>query len=703
MSGLRKALIVANDEYEQEALRNLQAPAADAEALARVLGDPQIGDFAVQVMCNEPSYAIQTQIEEMLSGAKPDDILLMHFSCHGLKSESGELYFAAANTRPNLLRSSAVSADFLRQGMAASRSRSVVLFLDCCYGGAFAQGGIARAGGDVNVLDSFREEMPGAGKGTAVITASDSMEYAFEGERLADDRRQRPSLFTSALVQGLATGDADKDEDGWVSLNELYNFVYDKVHDENPQQTPTRLFDLAGELYLTRSQRRRVRPAPLPAGLKAALTNPDMYARLGAIGELRSRLASDDLPVAAGACEALADLVRNDIQYVAEVAAAALKEAALQPAQADVQFGQVEQGATSPHRTVRLLGLPIARVCAPRASDDWIRVVQAAEGLDVSVATDGTGSLRGDVNLKGVACEAAVAVYVDLVAAQSPATQDPPVVVLEVREEAPQEVREEAPQTPPPHYDTFSPPRTTQQSSPTSPRKSPAKPGPAEPGLAETSSRADSQQGLARETTTGKPERQSSTPIVWAAGSAVLGVVLLIIALQLSVKFSGWIIWQTMLAVAVLGALIAFFERPLKRLETFVHGWNFVWFIFLALFVLELHRESLAGYRDQLIALTVIGAVGNAICAVFAFARVARDGGSAANIIPSITVSLITVGFVVQVIAVVNFYSLGIETGAGIVLFAASLASLLESVVVLAGRSRSSTDSDGAIAGPVLG
>ena len=61
MSGQRKALIVANDEYEQAALRNLLAPRADAEALGRVLGDPQIGDFAVQVVRNEPSYVIQAQ------------------------------------------------------------------------------------------------------------------------------------------------------------------------------------------------------------------------------------------------------------------------------------------------------------------------------------------------------------------------------------------------------------------------------------------------------------------------------------------------------------------------------------------------------------------------------------------------------------------------------------------------------------------
>jgi len=47
------------------------------------------------------------------------------------------------------------SADFVQQCMRASRSRSIVLLLDCCYGGAFSQGVTVRAAGNVNVLDSF--------------------------------------------------------------------------------------------------------------------------------------------------------------------------------------------------------------------------------------------------------------------------------------------------------------------------------------------------------------------------------------------------------------------------------------------------------------------------------------------------------------------------------------------------------------------
>jgi Caspase domain len=215
-------------------------------------------------------------------------VLLLHFSGHGLKSESGELFFAASNTRPNRLGSTAVSAEFVQRCMRASRSRSVVLLLDCCYGGAFAQGVKVRAAGDVDVLDSFpRETRSGGGRGRAVITASSAMEFAFEGDRLGDDQHRRPSVFTSALVEGLATGDADRDEDGWVSLNELYDYVFDKVREQNPHQTPSRQVQLEGELYLARSRRRRIRPAPLPPDLQAALTDPNMYTRLGAISELQ--------------------------------------------------------------------------------------------------------------------------------------------------------------------------------------------------------------------------------------------------------------------------------------------------------------------------------------------------------------------------------------------------------------------------------
>lgn len=417
MGGERKALIVANDEYEHEALRRLMAPSADARALARVLGDRDIGGFSVDSVLNKPAHDVEARIEDLFADSQPDDLLLLHFSCHGLKSEAGELFFAARNTRPDRLGSTAIAADFIQRCIKSCRARSIVLFLDCCYGGAFGQGVSVRASGSANVLESFPAGKLGGGKGRAVITASSSMEYAFEGNELADDHQQQPSLFTSALVQGLETGEADADEDGLVSLNELYDFVFDKVREQNPNQTPSRDVEMQGELYVAQSQRKKVRPLPIPAEVQAALLDPNMFTRLGAVGELRARLYGEDVPAALGAQAALADLSRTDIKYVGDAAAEALGGAALRVTESELGFGEVERGATADSLVLHLSGPPIARACAFSTSERWIRIEEARDGPRVSIDTTAAGRLRGSITVKGPTGEAVVPVSVDVVPA----------------------------------------------------------------------------------------------------------------------------------------------------------------------------------------------------------------------------------------------------------------------------------------------
>jgi Caspase domain len=486
VTGQRKALIVASDDYEHDGLRGLRAPEADASALAGVLGDPQIGEFDVRVVHNESAHVIQAQVEDLFSDARPDDVLLLHFSCHGLKSESGELFFAARNTRPNRLASTAIPADFVQRCMRASRSRCIVLFLDCCYGGAFGQGVTVRAAGDVNVMDSFPSEKLAGGRGRAVITASSSMEYAFEGDQLSDDHSRRPSVFTAALVEGLATGEADRDEDGWVGLNELYDYVFDKVRERNSYQTPSRDVEMQGDLYLARSRRRRIRAMPIPADLRAAMADPNMFTRLGAVSELRSRLTSDNLPAAAGAVDALAEMTRNDIGAVAEPAAAALHEVHVQTVEQELNFGRVTTGSVPAHQTIHLLGPPLARVCAFDASHSWIRVQETTEGFDVSVDTSATGELRGSITLKGPADELIIPVNTEVRPVVSLSQQPLNVEHPDIPEQRPVS-------TPPLVPDPPSPPITA---------TTPAEPTPPQPG--------------------GKPRRRNRVPLAAISTGMVL-------------------------------------------------------------------------------------------------------------------------------------------------------------------------------------
>jgi Caspase domain len=363
VSAQRTALIVANDEYEHEGLGRLLAPAADAQALAAVLGAAEIGDFDVRVVSNEAAHVIQAQVEELFSEARPDDLLLLHFSCHGLKNESGELFFAAANTRPNRLASTAVSADFVQRCMRASRSRSIVLLLDCCYGGAFARGVTVRASGDADVLSSFPREQARSGRGRAVITASSAMEYAFEGDQLAGDAGSRPSVFTSALVEGLVTGDADRDQDGWVSLDELYDYVFDQVRERNPHQTPSRDVEMQGDLLIARRSRPVTTPAPLPPELRLAVDSPLAGVRAGVVQELARVLRGGHVGLALAARLALEDLADDDSRQVAAAAAAVLRPAAPSPPPS------APAATAAPLATPGLTADPLATPALPATSD----------------------------------------------------------------------------------------------------------------------------------------------------------------------------------------------------------------------------------------------------------------------------------------------------------------------------------------------
>ena len=323
VDGTRSALIIASDQYTDQGLRKLWAPASDARALAAVLRDPGVGGFEVRTLLNEPAHVINLAVEEFFADRRADNLLLLHFSGHGIKDQDGELYFAASNTMLKRLGATAVAADFVSRQMNRSRSRRVVLLLDCCYAGAFERGLMPRASMDVGIEQQF------GGRGRAVITASSAMEYAFEADEPAE---AAPSVFTSALVEGLRTGEADRDQDGLVGLDELYDYVYDKVRAATPNQTPGKwTFGMEGELYIARRSRPVTTPAPLPPELEQAMENGLAGIRAGAVQELAGILRGRHEGMALAARLALERLADDDSRVVAAAATAALGDPAPVP------------------------------------------------------------------------------------------------------------------------------------------------------------------------------------------------------------------------------------------------------------------------------------------------------------------------------------------------------------------------------------
>jgi hypothetical protein len=313
----RAALVVAAHEFSDPRFQQLRSPVHDVDALAGVLGDDAVGGFDVKAVVNQPSSVVQQELERFFSNRTPDDLLLLYFSCHGVKDPAGKLYFATSNTTFDLLRSTGISASFVSEQMEYSRSKRIVLLLDCCYSGAFLKG--FRARGDDSVAVDQLE-----GRGRAVITASRATEYAFEADELAAENAAQPSVFTGAVVEGLATGSADVDGDGLVTVDELYDYVYDAVRGQVAGQTPGRWIHVEGDLVVARNPFAATRPAALPPELQRAVESDLAFQRLGAVAELAQWLGSDDEARRLAAAPALEQLRRDYDERVKTAAAAAL-------------------------------------------------------------------------------------------------------------------------------------------------------------------------------------------------------------------------------------------------------------------------------------------------------------------------------------------------------------------------------------------
>jgi uncharacterized caspase-like protein len=248
MNDCRNALLIGTSDYADVSIRQLQSPKQDVHGLAKVLGDPQIGSFDVQTLLNVASGELLEKIEDFCSERHFNDLLLIYLSCHGLLDDHGRLYYAATNTSRQRLAATAISAAWLNERLEDCRARRQIVVLDCCHSGAFTQG----IKGDSSLALERRFEL--RGRGRVILTASRSTEYSFESNTSSGETG--PSVFSRAIIEGLRTGDADLDKDGYITVTDLYRYVENQVRTSEPRQTPGLwMYGAEGDLRLAYGRR----------------------------------------------------------------------------------------------------------------------------------------------------------------------------------------------------------------------------------------------------------------------------------------------------------------------------------------------------------------------------------------------------------------------------------------------------------------
>jgi Caspase domain len=313
------ALIIGNSQYEDTGLARLAAPDVDVRALAEVLQTPGIGGFdEVTPLLNEGLATVRKAIARFFDLKHRDDLLVLYFSGHGVRDEQGHLYLAVRDTERAVLAGTAIEASYVTTRMDRSASKRLVLVLDCCHSGAFGHGSKSAQGAAVGTASAFE----GTGRGRVVLTATDSTQYAWEGDQVIGD--VETSLFTHYMIEGLRTGAADRDEDGRVTIDELYDYVYEHVLNETPRQTPGKwAFGQQGDIVIASNP--AATRARLPPEIEDALASKLPSVRLEAVRELENILRGRHPARAQAAIESLRKLTEDDSRRVATAADEVLK------------------------------------------------------------------------------------------------------------------------------------------------------------------------------------------------------------------------------------------------------------------------------------------------------------------------------------------------------------------------------------------
>jgi flagellar biosynthesis GTPase FlhF len=316
MAERRQALLIACEEFVDPHYKCLSTPVRDARAFAKILEDPEIGQFSVELLENASREAIVDKLEGFFEGGRPDDVLLLYLAGHGDLDERQKFYFVAHDTPNNRLLGKGVADHLIHEAMVRSLCKRQILILDCCYSGAISKdetsGWISRGDASAGIKHKL------TGEGRVVLTASDMLEYAYEKRSASGEVK---SLFTSRLVEGIEGGDADLDGDGFISVDELYNYVEERIRQEDPSQKPKKFGGVYGQLWVGRAV---PRPNAIPRGIIDLLNHPYPTVRLAGIEELRQRLSAN--PVLYLAAVQALNKMRADADATVQLVASTLLE-----------------------------------------------------------------------------------------------------------------------------------------------------------------------------------------------------------------------------------------------------------------------------------------------------------------------------------------------------------------------------------------
>lgn len=240
----RWALLVGVDRYIDPAIAPLKYCTADVLALQRMLENlgytvVALHDAVGGEHLDPTRDNIEAELLRLCQAAGPEDLIWVHFSCHGRLVEGRPVLLSREVRLPTLAKKALPLAE-VESVLRRSPARRRVLTLDACHTGV-------RVGRELADPEFIRNVYERA-EGFALLAASTSQQIAQAWEE------KEHGVFTYFLLEGLC-GKADQSGKGFVTVNDLALYVLDQlrrwiVQHSGAIQEPTARVEGLGDIIL---------------------------------------------------------------------------------------------------------------------------------------------------------------------------------------------------------------------------------------------------------------------------------------------------------------------------------------------------------------------------------------------------------------------------------------------------------------------
>ena len=218
------ALLIGISSFRSDQIPSLQFADADAVEVRNLLLSPRGGGLPpenIKLLTNGQATAgaIRSAIDSHLKGRHSNDTVLLFVASHGTAIDNRG-YIIASDTDPQDVASTAIDMDDIRQLFENQLAgvRRLVLYVDVCRAGKIGQ-----ITPDYRATNRVTQRLE-TGTNFFGMLAAQQGQSAVEGINYGGGH----GAFSYFLMKAL-NGDADLNHDGRVTMNELVDYVHDKV------------------------------------------------------------------------------------------------------------------------------------------------------------------------------------------------------------------------------------------------------------------------------------------------------------------------------------------------------------------------------------------------------------------------------------------------------------------------------------------